>query len=212
MGKHPFALARNYGELNGYTDENQVHKDRFLREGKKLLKEVAQELAALGLGESSEIKPNPAGIAVSGEVWVHFWNPQTPGFCVTCWIAESVMGTREDRVLITARKDEWKQEHDRKKLRWRTGRLGVNRSVPTRLNSKELARVLFDIYTTGDFMLLDKPPVGVLRPAFYTPLPQNLHENAEPVSTGRSGHCAVQLSLFAEVPRFVRGDETEVHV
>jgi hypothetical protein len=55
--------------VNSYTDEGHQRKEKFHRDGKKVLKQLALEI---GLPEGTyEIRSNKAGIAVSGEVTLH---------------------------------------------------------------------------------------------------------------------------------------------
>ena len=178
-------LKPNYGELNGYSEEAQTQKNQFLRDAKRLLVEAGKRLAKTGL-TGSRVSVNPAGIAVSGDVWVHYWNPNEPGFCVTCWITASAIGVRADRVMITARKDEWKEETSRKKkTTWRAGHLGTNRDIPTDLDSTALADALEQIFVIGDYVHRTQD-IEVVRPpsVFEAPIAKKAELEM------------VQLSLF----------------
>ena len=183
--KQPYKLKTNYGELNGYSDEAQDRKDQFLHDAKRLLVEAGKYLASAGLSDS-QVSVNQAGIAVSGDVWAHFWNANDPGFCITCFITASVLGVRPDHVMITARKDEWKERPGRKKkATWSAGRMGVNRDIPTALDSRALTDVLEQIFLTGDYIRREHK-IEALRPPFLIEV--EAQQEAAPEM--------VQLSLF----------------
>jgi len=55
-------------DINGYTDAAHARKERFHKDGKKFMKELA---AALGITDACDIRSNKAGPAVSGEVSLH---------------------------------------------------------------------------------------------------------------------------------------------
>jgi len=188
--KQPYQLKTNYCDLNGYTDEAQLAKDRFLHDAKRLLMETGRYLSPRGLPDS-QVSVNQAGIAVSGDVWSHYWNAHDPGFCGTCFITASAIGLRPDRVIITARKDEWREEKGRKKkTAWRAGRLGVNRDVPTDLEGHTLAEVLAQIFATGDFTA-PRHSKEVLGPPFVAQLQ----------SQTKAAPNRVQLSFFEKEHR-----------
>lgn len=55
--------------INSYSDEGHERKEKFHRDGKKILKQLALEI---GLQPGTyEIRGNKGGIAVSGEVTLH---------------------------------------------------------------------------------------------------------------------------------------------
>ena len=183
--KNPFKFKTDYGDLNGYTEEAQRAKDQFLRDAKRLLVETGKYLFDVGLPDA-EISVSQGGIAVSGDVWAHFWNANDPGYCVTCFITASVLGVRPDHVMITARKDEWKERPGRKKkATWSAGRMGVNRDIPTTLDSRALADVLEQIFLTGDYVRREHK-IEALRPPLFIEV--EAQQEAAPEM--------VQLSLF----------------
>ncbi len=62
------ALLTN-AEINCYSAAGTLRKKAFHREGRKFLRQVATDL---GLGpDSYDLRSNPGGIAVSGEVTLH---------------------------------------------------------------------------------------------------------------------------------------------
>lgn len=136
-----------YGEdISGYSPEGEARKGQFLRDAKTLLKEVASHLREHGLTKS-EININPGGIAGSGDVSAHFWNPDEPTRMVYCTIgSSSVAQGRKDGLIILARREEAVTEDKKKNKRgWRTGSLGPNQWIDPAHNSLELAGALLDV-------------------------------------------------------------------
>ena len=95
-----------YGpDINAYSEENSRRKEQFLRDARALLKEVGQHLAKVGM-TGRDIRINPGGIAVSGDVYADFWMPEAPEKTVYCAIGASVckfLGGRQDGVCIMTR-------------------------------------------------------------------------------------------------------------
>lgn len=58
-------LARDF---NSYSNEGDARKQAFLRDGKKFLKQLAKDI---GVASQCDIRTNPGGMAVSGEVTLH---------------------------------------------------------------------------------------------------------------------------------------------
>ena len=136
-----------YGtDISAYNEQDAHGKQQFLRDAKALLREVAAYLARHGLTES-EINVNPGGMAGSGDVYGHFWNPKFPGEMVYCTIGASFVGHgRKDHLIILARKEERIIDGLRKTRRnWRTGQMGTNQWIDPGKNSLELATTLLKI-------------------------------------------------------------------
>ena len=57
------------GDIHAYNDQAATRKDRFLREGKTILREIAKRM---GLQKGSfDVSSNPGGIGVGGDVTLH---------------------------------------------------------------------------------------------------------------------------------------------
>jgi hypothetical protein len=54
--------------LNSYSPEADERKQQFLKDGKKFLKALAQEI---GVADQCDLRVNEGGMAVSGEVTLH---------------------------------------------------------------------------------------------------------------------------------------------
>ena len=136
--------------INGYSDPGQQRKERFLRARVTLLKQTGEFLARFGWTEC-DIRVNPAGIAVSGDVHADYWNPDDPLNIVYCTIGASAIafGARKDGVLIMARQEQRapNQSGGRKqgKVSYRTSHMGPNQYIDPGMNSQELAAALFKI-------------------------------------------------------------------
>jgi len=137
----------SYGEdISAYSLEGEICKAKFLQDAKALLNEVAWHLREYGLAKC-EISVNPGGIAGSGDVSAHFWNPEEPTTMVYCTIGSSfVAHGRKDRLIIMARKEEAIVEDKKKHKRgWRTGTMGPNQWLDPAHNSLELAGALLRV-------------------------------------------------------------------
>lgn len=134
-----------YGmNISAYSEHTASCKEQFLRDAKALLREVAGHLASRhGLTES-EINVNPGGMAGSGDVYAHFWNPQLQDEMLYCSIGASFVGHgRQDRLMILARKEERIIEKSRRG--WRTGQMGANQWIDPGQNSLQLTATLLKI-------------------------------------------------------------------
>jgi hypothetical protein len=108
-------------------------------------------MAARGL-TGSDIRVNRAGIACSGEVCAKFWDPTKLDFLMSVCVEASVLGnSREDRVIIIARKDELGVEVRRRKEVIKSTRLGRNEYPSTELDSMQLASWLLRVYSDGRY-------------------------------------------------------------
>ena len=147
------AVVNGYGEHYTENRDPQSGKERFLRDAATLLREVGKQLAAYGLTEK-EIRANPAGPAVSGEVLAYFWNPDTPARRVYCIIgACGVFGGRKDGVSIMARTQTMQKASERyaggrrKPAEvWQMGMMGPNQWLSPTLDSAEIATELLKIF------------------------------------------------------------------
>jgi len=92
--------------INGYSQTDQELKEQFLRDARALLKQAGQFLAQAGWTEY-DIRVNPAGMAVSGDVHADFWNPADLLNTVYCTIGASAVSfgdARTGSLLWLARK------------------------------------------------------------------------------------------------------------
>jgi hypothetical protein len=136
--------------ISGYDSLSASFKDRFLRDARSLLKQTQQILTKAGWSEYM-ICVNPAGVAVSGDVFADFWTPADPFNIVYCTIGASAVhfGGRKDGVVIMARQE--KREIDRfarrskSKPSYRTTWMGINQWIDPGVNSRELAVRLLQI-------------------------------------------------------------------
>ena len=130
--------------INGYSNLAQQYKERFLRDARALLKQAGQVLAQFGWSEC-DIRVNPAGPAVSGDVHADFWNPDDPLNTVYCTIGSSSVsfGGRKDGVIIMARKEKREIRKDGQrsssKVSYRNIWMGINQWIDPGMNSQELA-------------------------------------------------------------------------
>ena len=136
--------------INGYSQTGQELKKQFLREARALLKQAGQFLAQAGWAEC-DIRVNPAGMAVSGDVHADFWDPADPLNTVYCTIGASVVsfGGRKDGVIIMARKEKREPRNNggrtSAKPTYRNTWMGMNQWVDPGMNSQELAAQIFKI-------------------------------------------------------------------
>jgi hypothetical protein len=136
--------------INGYSQTGQELKEQFLRDARSLLKQTGEFLTRLGWTEC-EIRINPAGVAVSGEVYAEFWRPIDPLNIIYCPIGASAIpfGGRKDGVIIMARQHQREAQYDsgRKagKVSYRTKTMGSNHFIDPGMNSQLLAAELLKI-------------------------------------------------------------------
>lgn len=136
--------------ISGYNPDAALLKDQFLRDARALLKQTQQVLAKSGWTEYL-ICANPAGMAVSGEVFADFWTPADSLNIVFCEVSSSAVhfGGRLDRVIIMARQEkrELSNQHRRssKKPSYRRTWMGVNQWIDPGMNSFELAARILKI-------------------------------------------------------------------
>ena len=136
--------------INGYSQKGQELKEQFLREARALLKQAGQFLAQAGWTEC-DIRVNPAGMAVSGDVHADFWNPADLLNTVYCTIGASAVsfGGRKDGVIIMARKEKRAPRNNggrtSAKPTYRNTWMGMNQWVDPGMNARELAAQIFKI-------------------------------------------------------------------
>ena len=136
--------------INGYSQTGQELKEQFLRDARSLLKQTGEFLTRLGWTEC-EIRINPAGVAVSGDVYAEFWRPADPLNIIYCIIGASAIpfGGRKDGVIIMARQHQREAQYDsgRKagKVSYRTKTMGSNHFIDPGMNSQLLAAELLKI-------------------------------------------------------------------
>ena len=141
------AYGRN---VNGYTDHAAAQKAQFLKDGKALLKEVGNWLAARGLTEM-DVRVNPSGIAGSGDVYADYWqSPDKPGDPTRrayVNISDSALGWgRKDSLIVLARVQHYRQDGGARKPAYRMANSGPNRWLSANFDSKELADKLWQIF------------------------------------------------------------------
>jgi len=142
----------SYGNqsINGYSQTGQELKEQFLRDARALLKQTGEYLTRLGWTEC-EIRVNPAGMAVSGDVYAEFWKLADPLNIIYCTIGASAIpfGGRKDGVIIMARQHQREAQYDsgRKagKVSYRTKTMGSNHFIDPGMNSQLLAAELLKI-------------------------------------------------------------------
>jgi hypothetical protein len=147
------AVINGYGEHYTENRDPQSGKERFLRDAAALLRDVGKQLSTHGLTEK-EIRTNPAGPAVSGEVSACFWKPDEPARRVYCIIgACGVFGGRKDGVNIMARTQAMTKAPGRyaagrraAKAMWQYGAMGPNQWLSPALDSAEIATELLKIF------------------------------------------------------------------
>jgi hypothetical protein len=136
--------------INGYSQTGHELKEQFLREARALLKQAGQFLAQAGWTEC-DIRVNPAGTAVSGDVHADFWDPADPLNTVYCTIGASAVsfGGRKDGVIIMARKEKRAPRNNggctSAKPTLRNTWMGMNQWVDPGMNARELAAQIFKI-------------------------------------------------------------------
>jgi len=142
----------SYGNqsINGYSQTDKELKEQFLRDARALLKQTGEYLTRLGWTEC-EIRVNPAGMAVSGDVYAEFWKLADPLNIIYCTIGASAIpfGGRKDGVIIMARQHQREAQHDsgRKagKPPYRTKTMGPNHFIDPGMNGQLLAAELLKI-------------------------------------------------------------------
>ena len=142
----------SYGNqsINGYSQTGQELKEQFLRDARALLKQTGEYLTRLGWTEC-EIRVNPAGMAVSGDVYAEFWKLADPLNIIYCTIGASAIpfGGRKDGVTIMARQHQREAQHDNRrkagKASYCTKHMGPNHFIDPGMNSQLLAAELLKI-------------------------------------------------------------------
>jgi hypothetical protein len=136
-----------YGRyLNGYTDLAAAQKAQFLKDGKALLKEVGNWLAARGLTEM-DVRVNPSGIAGSGDVYADYWQSDDPTRRAYVDISASALGWgRKDGLIVLARVQHYRQDGGARKPAYRMANSGPNQWLSANFDSKELADKLWQIF------------------------------------------------------------------
>jgi hypothetical protein len=144
------AYSHGASGISGYTPESASLKEQFLRDARALLKQTQQFLAKSGWSEYL-ICVNPAGMAVSGDVFADFWAPADPLNIVYCTIGASAVhfGGRQDGLIIMARQEkrqlyEEGRRPSRKSLYRRTW-MGINQWIDPGMNSRQLASQILKI-------------------------------------------------------------------
>jgi hypothetical protein len=136
--------------INAYSQTGQELKEQFLRDSRTLLKQTGEFLTRLGWTEC-EIRVNPAGVAMSGDVYAEFWKPTGPLNIIYCTIGASAIpfGGRKDGVIIMARQHQREAQHDngRKagKTSYRTKTMGPNHFIDPGMNCELLAAELLKV-------------------------------------------------------------------
>jgi hypothetical protein len=191
--------------INGYDQTGQELKEQFLREARALLKETGEFLTQSGW-TGCEIRINPAGVAVSGDVYAEFWRPADPLNIIYCTIGASVIpfGGRKDGVIIMARQHQREAHHDsgRKagKVSFRTKTMGPNHFIAPGMNSQLLAAELLKIAGQEDDAGAVRLMQGVSyhsRTAGVLPLPALLMRNRAEAELAQVAISAVMAAASA---------------
>lgn len=136
--------------INAYSQTGQEYKDQFLHDARALLKQTGELLTRLGWTEC-ELRVNPAGVAVSGDVYAEFWKPSDPLNIIYCTIGASAIpfGGRKDGVIIMARQHQREVHqdggHKEGKISYRTKAMGPNHFIDPGMNGQLLAAELLKI-------------------------------------------------------------------
>jgi hypothetical protein len=192
--------------INGYSQTGQELKEQFLRDARALLKQTGEFLTRLEWAEC-EIRINPAGVAVSGDVYAEFWKTADPLDIVYCTIGASAIpfGGRKDGVIIMARQHqrEIHQDSGRKagKISYRTKSMGSNHFIDPGMNGQLLAAELLKIAgqeeDTGALRLMQ----GVSyhsRTAGVLPLPALVMRNRSEAELAQVAISAVVVAATAD--------------
>lgn len=206
--KHDGAYTGDYDLICGYSDFAAQRKEQFLQDAAALLREVGKHLAQEGLTET-EIRRNPAGVAVSGEVTAVYWLSGSP--CRRVWVeigatCLAVLSGRKDGASILARVQEYREptEQDRHRLGRRHTKShpglircapGPNQWLSPELNSRELAAALLKIYSRGQSpqnVAAHMITNGVL------PIPSPVVSDEDKAIAWKMGHQAVEKAFRAD--------------
>jgi len=141
----PDGAYSDNGNINGYCVLAQQRKEQFMRDARALLRQAGRHLARHGWTEC-ELRVNPAGAAVSGDVSADYWDPANPLDPVYCTIGASAVafGARKDGVAIMARKEKRAEAPNGRGYGRRTW-MGINQWIDPGMNSQELAARLLEI-------------------------------------------------------------------
>jgi hypothetical protein len=136
--------------INAYSQKGQELKEQFLRDARALFKQTGEFLTQLGWTEW-DMRVNPGGVAVSGDVYAEFWKPSDPLNIIYCTIGASAIpfGGRRDGVIIMARQHQREAHPDsgRKagKISYRTKAMGPNHFIDPGMNCQLLAAELLKV-------------------------------------------------------------------
>jgi hypothetical protein len=148
--------------IHAYNDRAGARKERFLKDAGHFLWTAGQELERYGFLPAGVVS-NPAGIAVSGDVWADYRHPAHDRWiyvniseCSVNMIGEAPpigtlpatrsFTTRRDRVTIMGRWRDAPPEGRRGEARsWRSVKDGPNNWYDANLNSRQLANELLTL-------------------------------------------------------------------
>jgi len=193
--------------INGYSQTGQELKEQFLCDARALLKQTSEFLTQLGWMEC-EIRINPAGVAVSGDVYAEFWRPADPLNIVYCTIGASAIpfGGRKDDVIIMARQHQREAQHNsgRKtgKAPYRTKNMGPNHFIDPGMNGQFLAAELLVIAgqeEDADAVRLMQGVSYHSRTAGVLPLPSLVMRNRSDAELAQVAVGAVMAAAAADV-------------
>jgi hypothetical protein len=192
--------------INAYSQTGQEHKDQFLRDARTLLKQTGDFLSRLGWTEC-EIRVNPAGVAVSGDVYAEFWKPSDPLNIIYCTIGASAIpfGGRKDGVIIMARQHQRETHQDGRhkagKISYRTKAMGPNHFMDPVMNCQLLAAELLTIAGQKDDAGASRLMQGVSyhsRTAGVLPLPALVMRNRSEAELAQVAINAVVVAAAAD--------------
>lgn len=192
--------------INGYSQTGQELKEQFLCDARALLKQTSEFLTRLGWMEC-EIRINPAGVAVSGDMYAEFWRPADPLNIIYCTIGASAIpfGGRKDGVIIMARQHQREAHHDRgrkaEKVSYRIKNMGPNHFIDPGMSGQLLAAELLKIAGQDDDAETIRLMQGVSyhsRTAGVLPLPALVVRNRSDAELAQAAVGAVVAAAAAD--------------
>lgn len=201
--KRDGAYSGDHGLICGYSGLAAPRKEQFLRDAATTLRQVGKRLSRHSLTEM-EIRRNPAGVAVSGEVTAEYWRPDNP--CRRVWVEIGTtclasLSGRRDGISILARTQEYrgpaKPGQRQKKGRSPLVRCtpGPNQWLSPEFNSHEIADALLRIY---NIELHTQNVAAHTATGGILPIPSPVIGNEDEAITWKKGHQAVEWAFRAD--------------
>ncbi|NJM39272.1 MAG: hypothetical protein HC853_00165 [Anaerolineae bacterium] len=168
--------------INGYTDEGEAHKKHFLRDGRTYLLAVAKAINPHGFA-SLGVHANPAGVAVSGDVWFKAWSESLQQGVSVNLSEIHLTVERADRLTLLANELSQRVVRGKGKQAHVDFKSGPNVWLSANLDSDDLVQQLLKM-------------LRIQIPAEMTPV------------KGQPG----QLTLFDEIPSEMSGSYPELDI